>query len=113
MKDVYNDWRLNDSNDLDFASGSSAARLRLNNRLGTQQGEYRWDTACGVPWLFSILSQRGDSASTRQLIIDQIRQDSEVAATGDIQATFDNATRKISYQVSVRLVDGVNTTVDI
>lgn len=113
MLDVHNDWKLASDGDLEFVQGSSAAGQRLFIRLGTQQGEYRWDLAIGVSWLYSILGQRGDSAAVRQLLVDQIRQDPEVAAVGDIQATFNNSQRKIAYTISVRLIDGVNTTLSI
>lgn len=113
MLDVHNDWRLGSDNDLEFVRGSEAAKQRLFIRLGTQAGEYRWDLAIGVSWLYSVLSQRGDSAAVRQLIVDQIRLDPEVAATGDIQAVFQSSQRKIMYSISVRLIDGVNANLTI
>lgn len=111
MIDVHNDWKLGPDNDLLLVSGSNAAAQRLYIRLGTQIGEYRWDQAIGMSWLYSVLGQKGDSAAVRQLIVDQIRLDSEVAATGEIQATFNNTQRKMIYSVNVQLIDGINTTV--
>jgi hypothetical protein len=110
--DVHNDWQLGANNDLELVSGAQAAKQRLFIRLGTNAGEYPWDQSVGVSWLYTILGAKGakgDSAAVRQLIVEQIRMDREVAATGEIQAVFNNTTRKMNYSISVRLIDGVNT----
>ena len=64
-----------------------------------------------MPWLFSILGKRSDNAAARQLISEVIRRDNEVAAIGEIRADFDSVARRMSYVVSVRLVDGVDISV--
>lgn len=113
MLDIRDDWALDANGDIARVEGSRAAAQRLKIRLGTQKGEWRFDQSIGVSWLYSILSQRGDSTATRQLVVDQIRLDPEVAAIGEIQASFNNAARRLSYTVAVRLIDGVNESVTI
>jgi hypothetical protein len=109
--DVDKNWGLDSANDLQLVSGSTAAAQRLELALGTNQGEYRFDQSIGMPWLFSILGKRSDNAAARQLISEVLRRDNEVAAIGEIRADFDSVARRMSYVVSVRLVDGVDISV--
>lgn len=107
MRDVHRNWRLSATNDLQFVEGASAAAERLTNALGTQNGEWRFDTTVGMSWLYDVLSQRGDNAAIRQLITEQILRDNEVDSVGNIRATFDASARRLTYTASVRLVSGV------
>lgn len=87
-------------------SGSAALKQRLENRLGTQQGEWSYNIRHGVPWLFSVLGESGDSAAIRQLILEQISPDPEVESVGEFTVTFNPETRKIVYQLPIRAANG-------
>src|SRR5688572_25914034 len=101
------DFTLTATGDIAMVEGPSAARQRIHLGLGTNQGEWRFDLRVGVPWLFSVLGQYGDSAAIRSLIVDEIRQDFEVESIGELTAQFNRANRNISYQVPVRLTSAV------
>lgn len=88
--------------DLPLLDGLDELAQRQSLRLGTQQGEWKYNLDHGMPWLTQILGQAGDSAAIRQIIIDQIMLDSEVASVGEFTVQFSDATRRLRYSVPVR-----------
>lgn len=87
---------------LPLVDGLDELAQRQSLRLGTQQGEWKYNLDHGMPWLTQILGQAGDSAAIRQIIIDQIMLDSEIASVGEFSVQFTSDTRRLRYSIPVR-----------
>jgi hypothetical protein len=97
---------LTDSGDLLLVSGDNALAQRLVSRTSTQEGEWPFDTRYGMPWLFSVLGQKADSAGARAILAQKLQADPDVSAVDRIDFTFDSTTRVASISVSVRSISG-------
>lgn len=102
---------LTSDGDLTLLTGDDALAARLESRASTQQGEWPYNTAYGVPWMFSVLGERADTASTRALIASRLLADPEVAAVDRVEFNFTPGTRTATISVSVKSLSGQIVTV--
>jgi hypothetical protein len=103
--DLDRNLALDADGDLRTITGVTALGQRLENTLSCQRGEWAYNLQHGVSWLFSILGEAGDSAAIRQLLIEPIAADSEVADVGEFTVTFDHDARRLRYKIPVRAID--------
>jgi hypothetical protein len=113
MLDVDRNFTLDNSGNWSILSGADATQQALESELGTNQGEWAFDLFFGVPWLFQILGQSGDSAAIRQLITSKITSNREVASISAFDAEADESARGLRYTVRVRLVGGGTATLSV
>lgn len=109
--DLDKNLTLTSDGDLTLLTGDDALAARLESRANTQQGEWPFNLGYGVPWMFSILGERADTASTRALIAASLLADPEAVAVDRIEFSFSASTRTATISASVKSVSGQTVTV--
>src|SRR6187402_1471965 len=99
MLDLDRSLTLGPDGDLKTVTGTAALRQRLENRMQTQRGEWRYSLSHGVSWLFDILGQSGDSAAIRQLLTQEILAEAEVRGVGEFSVSFETDARRLRYTI--------------
>jgi hypothetical protein len=112
MFDLDRSLSLGPDGDLKTVTGIAALRQRLENRLGCQKGEWRYQLSHGVSWLFDVLGQSGDSAAIRQLLTQEILADAEVQGVGEFNVSFTASSRRLHYTIPIQVRSGEVTTIE-
>lgn len=96
---------------LALVEGAEAVAQRLRGRLGLGRGEWFADTSAGVPWVQSILGQRGTAALAEAILRAAITSCPGVALLEAFTLALDPSTRDATATFRVRTTDGATLAV--
>lgn len=99
------------SGGLSLVEGVAAVAQRLRGRLGLARGEWFADTSIGVPWVQTILGQRGSERIAETILRAAITSCPGVAALESFTLALNTTTRHASVTFRVRTVDGATLAV--
>lgn len=102
---------LLNSGGLSFVEGVAAVAQRLRGRLGLARGEWFADTSLGVPWVQTILGQRGSERIAETILQAAITSCPGVGALESFTLALNATTRHAAVTFRVRTVDGATLAV--
>ena len=109
--DLDRNFTLGATGDVTVLTGDAATAQRLLLRVATNQGEWPYQRDFGVPWLFAILGQVGDSIGQRRLVKAALEADADVEGVQIVDVTFDRVTRRSNMRFSCKLRSGASVSV--
>jgi len=104
MRTLDADFTLDASGNLAALEGIEALRQKIVRKLRHFQGEWFLDTESGVPYFQEIFERPISSGLVASILNQEIVEESEVVALGEVSATLDPATRAFSYTAQVYTV---------
>lgn len=109
--DASGDLAIENGN-LVIIDGPEAIAQRVKTKLQTFQGEWRFDTSLGTPWLQSILGKGRPDEEVRSLLFARILAIEGVSQVTSLRLNRDRATRALGIVGSLRTDDGTEVGFD-
>lgn len=97
MLDRHGDLAVTDSGDI-VLGDSVAQKIRI--RLLWFEGEWRWNTEEGLPYMENLFVKNADTDYFESVIREKIFEVDEVVDVKDVKITFDRKTREATIQFS-------------
>ena len=105
------DFSVSSSGKLNEVTGINEVIQRVRTRLSKQLGEWKFNLASGIPWLYSettdgILGSSNGRDIAQVYIQETVLATDGVTALNSINSTVNTASRSVTFQLDIETVFG-------